>query len=577
MVFYTAIFLPGPACATWTLSGIAVNSAAAPVSGAQVTLLRSKRQTSIVAGKAAAGPDGGFKILYERPERTIIPATAYLIASSNEFLGIETVNNLLATQRVVCHPRASISGTVKDSEGRPVGGAEVSPDFLIWNTFFGQEYIHYRKVASVAGVKPTVTDEQGGFTLRGLPAGCSVCLRASKDGLGSGVTGSGDPGSRAFRLESAVPVGAVDVAITLKPESAKNPAGCIKGRVIEQYSKRPISGVEVVAADMQNPGSGPPARATTQSDGSFELDGLPAGEYAVSVLESRKPVQPETDVQVSENGTTELTLYAIPGRIVRGQVIDDNTGRGIPGVMVIAPGSKPVVTEALMPGFFVARMLPGPGVLLVIGDEQGYGRMSQEIDVVETRKLIGVTIKLPRAGTIRGTIKDSSGKPVDGALLRIVSPDGPSDTVQADSKGYCMLTLQGSADMTCDLIAYDRATGEGAIQSATLAARNTNLADITLRPAARFSGVVKDDTGKPISGAGVVPMLEAGGCRIYSMHNQAGTDASGRFTMDGLIAGAAYFVRIEADGYEALPLGKDVLPELKSGETAFAEFTLRRV
>ena len=576
-IAYT-IALPVPACARQpreTISGVVVNSAGAPILGAQVALLRSKHQTGVVAGKAVAGPDGRFKILYERPERTIIPATAYLIASTNELLGIEAVNNRLAAQRIVCHPRASISGTVRDSEGRLVEGAEVSPDFLIWNTFFGQQYIHCKKIESAAGIRPAMTDAQGRFTLRGLPAGCSVCLRASKNGLGSGVTGSGDPGSRAARPDWTVPVGATDTAIILRAESAKAPAGCIKGRVIKQYNERPVPGVEVVAADMQNPNFGPRSRATTQSDGSFQLDGLPAGEYTVSVLEARQPVQPETDVQVSENGTTELTLLAIPGRTFIGQVVDENTGKGIPGVVVIAPGSKPVVTSVLMPGLFSTKMLPGPGVLLVIGDERGYGRTSQEIDIIETRKFISVTIKLPRATLICGNIKDSSGNPVDGALIRAISQDGPSDTVQADSKGYYKLIAEGSAQTACFLIAYDRATGEGAIQPVNPVARNTNLVDMTLQPAAGLSGVIKDDSGKPISGARVTPMLEAGGCRIYSMHNQAGSDAAGRFGIDGLIPGAAYAVRIEADGYEAPPPGMDALPELKSGETASAEFTLR--
>jgi len=586
-ITYAAITSSCPACARQpreVILGIAVNEAGTPVSGVQVALLMSNHRTSAVAGQAAVGPDGTFKIAYPRPELTIIPAAMYLAASSDKLLGIQAVNNTLAAQRIVCHPRASVSGTVKDSGGRPVEGAVVSPDFLIWSEFFGQQYLHWREIEPAAGTKPAITDAQGKFTLSGLPAGCGVCLRASKDGVGIGATGSGDPSSGALKPELAIPVGTADIAIILKAQGMKAPTGCIKGWVLNKLTKWPVRGVEVVAVDMQNPSSSPRSMATTQSDGSFQLDGLPRGEYTVSVLEARRPVQPETDVEVSENGTTELTLLAIPGRTFIGQVVDENTGRGVPGVMVVAPGSKPVVTRSKTspgrlsadgPGSFSINVLPGPGVLLVIGDKQGYGRAHYEIDVPEKGRFTGVRIKLPRATTICGTIRDSSGKPVDGALLRIVSPDGPLDTLQADSKGYYMLTLQGSADMTCDLIAYDEATGEGAIQPATLAARNTNLVDMALGPAARFSGFVKDDTGKPVPGARVTPMLQTGACRIYSMHNRAASDASGRFTIDGLIPGAAYFVRIEADGYEAPPFGKDALPELKSGETASAEFTLR--
>jgi hypothetical protein len=117
-------------------------------------------------------------------------------------------------------------------------------------------------------------------------------------------------------------------------------------------------------------------------------------------------------------------------------------------------------------------------------------------------------------------------------------------------------------------------TQAGALAPISPESGKVNRVEIALRPAASVAGIVRDESGKPILGATILPMLDVGRIRVYAFHNQARSDAEGRYRIDGLIPDARYSVRIDAAGYHGVPLGKEQLPELKSGESASAEFVL---
>lgn len=564
------------ACAADTLVGIVTDETGTPVSKIKVALLVSQDGQSLDIGRAVSSSDGRFSIEYTAPQPSVTSPVLYLVASSDSLLGIGVVRNKQATQRIVCQKRKDISGTVKDSAGLPVADATVKPHFMIQYSFFGEYQVDFNLIETASGIQPVTTDIEGRYVLKGLPRGWYVCLQAQKPGIGSGLTKSVDSEVRASQLKCAVPPGTSNADIVLEPDKLVNGFGAVQGKVVNFDNGDPISGVRVFIANAE---STPMVHRTTfsRTNGEFVFDKLPPGTYAVGALESPLPVAPEPNVKVVKDGTTTVTLCATAGVQVEGKVVSADTGEGLPGIMVFAVGGKPVLTASGRDaGRFSVRMWPGTGILTAMGHDQGYGEASEEVDVSESHSVASIQIKLPRATAITGNVKNQSGKPVDGALLRLVSERGPVGLTQADSNGNFKLVLGPWSGKSYHLICCDLVTGEGSVLPVDIEAGKQTGVSIILQQPASLLGVLKDDTGNLVEGATVIPLLQLGECRLYDFEHQVQTDKAGRFMLTNLIPGAHYAVRIIADGYSDLGVGADTLPRLESGKTTTKEFTLRR-
>lgn len=557
LVFTAAASIP--ACADHVIKGVVIDGSGSAVSGAQITLLRgSRNEFCVPIGRGTAGPDGAFSISYKEPALSSMQTSMYLAGVKGELLGIESIRNPGATQRIALRPRTSISGTVTGSGG-PVKGASVKPLYFIRDGFFGQHQIDFKRVEPAVRIRPAVTDMQGRFTLTGLPSGWNVCVRIS--------------GSQAA-AEYIVAEGAKDVAVTLKEQNAVPSSGRIKGRLLDSSTGKPVPGVKVMAVNAEV-AAGVPVSMLTRDDGTFEFNGVTPGMYAVWVMEASKPVQPQMDIQVAENETAEVTLHAVQGTLVQGRVVDSRTGKGVAGVVVASPASKPVSTGR--DGAFSIRVLPGPGMLTVVDMTGGYADLNHELEVPEKGGIKGLTLKLLPATRVYGRVTDSSGKTVDGALIRVFYPNMPGDVTQADSLGnYSSTLMYGEPGQGSYFVAaLDAVTGSGAVKAFNPQPEKSVQVDLEIGPSATLNGAVKDSSGKPVPNASVLPMLVTGRYRVYSLHNRASTDESGKFTVRSLVADADYALRIDAEGYGQLTVEKDKLPELKAGEISSAEFTLQ--
>lgn len=455
----------------------------------------------------------------------------HLVASSGNLLGIETLGSPMISRRVVVRPRTSVSGMVEDGAGKPASGASVKPDHFLRPAYFGQEQLDYQRIKPALGIKPAVTDAEGKFGVTGLPSDWDVSLRAQKDGHEDGI-GSG--------------------TIALKP--GKPSLGWIMGKV----TGLPVAGIRVTAVQTDSE-EGRNWTSITKPDGSFEFDSLPSGTYAVFVLEAEKPVEPVGKIKVNANHTSHVTLHAIEGALVQGRVVDSATGVGIAGVMVASPETRPVLSDS--DGSFSIRLLPGSGILSVAGRSQGYKDLEHELDIPEKGEVTGVTIKLSPAVRISGKVSES-GKPVEGALIRLITENGPMGSAESAPDGSYSFVVE-IQPQTSYLVAYDPATRWVSMTSAP---------DIALEPPATLSGTVKDSAGKPIPNAKILPMLHVGHLRIQALHNQTRSDANGRFTIIGLIPEVPYDLRIEAEGFKETTIPLDA--KLVSGQTTTTDFVL---
>lgn len=199
----------------------------------------------------------------------------------------------------------SISGRVLDESGVPVADATVAAGLLL--TGDGQKlYIDSESV----GARDTKTDAQGRFVMSGFPPR-SITVTAGKDGVGR---------SQSVSIPSGPSSAEVDLVLA--------PTGSVSGVV--RVDGTPLADTIIIAS----PANGSSANffVTTGPDGSFALDTLTPGLYAVTPI-------------IGDSGDKYFRrVDVVTGQ--RAQVdIDITTGTGSIAVTVTTDAGEPVAAS----------------------------------------------------------------------------------------------------------------------------------------------------------------------------------------------------------------------------------------
>lgn len=182
-------------------------------------------------------------------------------------------------------PLASMSGTVVDEAGKPVQGAVV----LAGDTL-GMNGMGYRLPDSLEAT----TDAQGRFELRGLPRGLARPWCRAK--------GLYAPMADLTEIPSA------QIAIHMRG------TGGITGKVIDASGHRLAGGASVSLEPEGGERVGQWSAATEiKPDGSFKIEGIPAGKYVISARRNPSPAETKDQkkvltIVVGETQTVELTV-----------------------------------------------------------------------------------------------------------------------------------------------------------------------------------------------------------------------------------------------------------------------------
>ena len=196
-----------------------------------------------------------------------------------------------------------------------------------------------------AGGRTTRTNDQGYFTLTGLPAGAYL-LTASRDGY------QFDPSSRAI----SVPPDATGQTFVADPA-----AYTISGRVVEA-GDRPVAGATVSAGDR---------RATTDELGYYAIDGMPPGVYRVSAARAGYEFVPASRVvslpphAANQDFTGLAATYEVRG------LVRDGQGEAMPGV-IIRSDKGHSATTGVDGQYTLAGLPPGDYALTASGLGRGY-------------------------------------------------------------------------------------------------------------------------------------------------------------------------------------------------------------
>ncbi len=267
-------------------------------------------------------------------------------------------------------------------------------------------------------------------------------------------------------------------------------------------------------------------------------------------------------VRVTSSGAVaDLDLPV--GGSASGTVVDERTGQPVTGVgvsayMVEAPWAGPAgtVERQHASGQFTITGLPPVPIGLHVRLPEGSAYLGDGLREQPHSGLVldgaaqstGLVVALPRGAEVRGTVRDTSGSPVEGALVEVqgcgyACPLG----VRSDSLGAYRITgippsthIMVMASQGEDSLAqwYDRAPNT--IGATTLDLAAGELAegiDFALAPAAFLSGRVLDDAG---SGAlpGVTVMLDSLGDEYDSHFATYTRDDPTRFVIGPVPAGA---------------------------------------
>ncbi|MHB9031334.1 MAG: M56 family metallopeptidase, partial [Candidatus Latescibacterota bacterium] len=281
---------------------------------------------------------GGGTILVRHPDH------AYGWVSLRDYKSSENLVISLGLSR-------SISGIIRDSEGKPLPGAQVRI-LEMWQRDFTRALSGRLTLDGVLPNTLVESDEHGRFQVRNIPDRANVSFVIEHKGYANGYW-------------TGVPSGTANASCTLRPE------GCIQGTVIGLTGK-PARKVTIFAR--ANRLQREWGRTKTDRSGKYRLTGLPEGIYSVFVENSTEWVAVmREDISVRPGETCSGVDFSLGrGGFVTGRVIEDATGKPVPhcGISIHDAG-WPFQSEAAkyahtdINGYYRFRAAPGEAVVSV--------------------------------------------------------------------------------------------------------------------------------------------------------------------------------------------------------------------
>ncbi|WP_146526339.1 carboxypeptidase regulatory-like domain-containing protein [Novipirellula artificiosorum] len=415
-------------------------------------------------------------------------------------------------RNLILEKGGSIQGAVTGTSG-PIEGVNV--------TVFDTEY----------NAITTTTSDTGQFTLTGVPPG-TLSVIAATNGLAE--------------LEQMIQIGSGEIVTGV--DFAMTTGGGVKGTVT---LARDGSALEYGFVSIESP----TRSFTTQADseGNFELDGLPTGQYTVSVVATNF-VQDELTVQVKAGEVSSIDVQLLDYGAIRGSAVEAATGNPLVGVSVFCSTSAGVVQTTVTDsnGHYEVADLSFGTYTVALGDINGPGLQSRETTVDENNSPT-VDFSVSIAGRISGKVLAADGStPNARAAVNLVS-DGAmlTSTLSNEDGNYTFfLTQPGTYQVEVNTEEF------GFIpQSNIELSAGTDIDGIDFQAGSRvISGVLLDAaTGDPIQGGRiVVRSLDAN--LVAPSRIRAATDSSGNFQVIGLTtgtyrltAGADHFGRTSVD------------------------------
>ncbi|MCG7288585.1 MULTISPECIES: carboxypeptidase regulatory-like domain-containing protein [unclassified Corynebacterium] len=353
--------------------------------------------------------DGTYEIAVPSPSGTmeinVIPPAGFVTPEPKTWEAAEG----LAAPDFDVYP-ITVSGTVLDASETPVQGAKVT----------------------IAGREAT-TDQGGNFTVAKVPAGTHALL------IGETTTTEEKPVSGVVVNDQR------DNNIGQQYVNEKQQFGTVSGRVTDPSGG--VAGVTVTIGGKS---------ATTNSDGSYTVEDVPAGEQPVVVDgPDGYTVEAPSSVEVKPDGSTDsVDVKLTPNDSPVSGRITDNKGNGVGGVTVTI-GGKSATTNS--DGSYTVEDVPAGNQSVVVDGPDGYTvEAPSSVEVKPDGSTDSVDVKLTlNDSAVSGQITDADGNGVGGVTVTIggksatTNPDG-SYTVEDVPAGNQPVVVDGPDGYTVE-------------------------------------------------------------------------------------------------------------------------------
>jgi photosystem II stability/assembly factor-like uncharacterized protein len=440
---------PGPGTGTGTLSGTVVNiTNNAPIAGATV---------SFSGGSTTTNASGVYQF-------TGVPSGTYNVtAVATGFFAVTESAAVSSGQTTKLNfrlsPGGKIAGTVTNSSGAAIAGASVhilggsvTQDFTLTTDASGayaSAFIptgSYTIIVSAAGFASQTkgTSVAAGqtstvnFTLAaagGAGALVGTVVNISNNAPVSGATvsfsgGSTTTNSNGFYQFTNVAVGTYNVTAThagffSSTQSATVTSGgtttlnfklATGGKLAGTVTNSSGASVSGATVNISGGSIATNVTLTTSSTGGYATNFIPAGTYTITVSATGFTTQSKTaTVNTGQTTTVNFTLSAGGGTgTLSGTVVNISNNAAISGATVSFSGGT-TTTDAS--GFYQFTNVAA-GAYNVTASHTGYFSVTQSA-TVSSGATTTLNFKLATGGKLAGTVKNSSGAAISGAMVKI--------------------------------------------------------------------------------------------------------------------------------------------------------------
>ncbi|MCU0594612.1 MAG: carboxypeptidase regulatory-like domain-containing protein [Desulfobacterota bacterium] len=335
----------------------------------------------------------------------------------------------------------------------------------------------------------------------------------------------------------------------------------IAGRVFTLPDGMPAAEQLVAAVES----SGVAYTTVTGEDGSYRIEGLPAGAFTVMssdeflgraqvsgiLLEPGKEIQ-TVNLALSAGASISGTLTGYTGAFPAGSSVYalDQTGR-VRGSSDVTPAGAYTIKGLAEGVYEVFTNVPGTV-------RQG----AQGVAVAAFSFVTGIDLALTGAGSVEGTLSVAGGGTLPYQFITVMAGDTFSKAGMSDGQGHFNIPglAPGTYSVRASVIGYLPA--EAAVM---FAAGGTATVDLVVSPAAVIRGTVVDGEDNPVIGAAVT-IRGTDGKEAWTVTKDAGS-----YEIGDLLPGT-YGVYVGNPDSGALTAERTVVAE--SGTPAQADFTV---
>ena len=341
--------------------------------------------------------------------------------------------------------------------------------------------------------------------------------------------------------------------------------GGAAGRVLDQSTGLSVAGATV---ELHNTGGQLIASTTTDSSGSFSLTGIATGTYNLVVSAPAYTTNTQAITIISNTITNVTVLLApVPGTVTG--TVTSSSSTAIPDAQVRIINTFGVVVDQTITnasgGYQFTNVAPGNYTISVSAN--GFQSQTGAVNVERAQTATLNFVLPPTPGTINGTVTDSNGVPIQGALVEVLDDNGIL-IVSAATNASGQYTINSLAPGMYQLRVKETNFSTENL-GFSINAGETKTINASLQPSpGTLTGVVTDnETGQPIPNASI-RVVENQGTTVAT----AQTNSSGVYTIPSLAPGN-YSVTIGADGYANKTLGASIQP----GETTTLNAALEKL